>query len=73
MEIRRPVSSGIRAIALLVFSITITAAVLTVMVIDTLAVPSLSASPTLHCTERIQLEPLTLDFFEDCRAGSNLR
>ena len=39
---RRPVASGIRAIALLAVSITITATIATAMLIDTLTAPALT-------------------------------
>ena len=72
MEIRRRVGSTIRATALLVVSITITAAILTAMFIDTLAPTSLAAAP-LHCTKTVYPELLSLKFVEDCRTGSRSR
>jgi len=73
MEIRRRVGSTIRATALLVVSITITAAILTAMFIDTLAPTSLAASAPLHCTKTVYPELLSLTFVEDCRTGSRSR
>ncbi len=67
MEIRRRVSSGIAAIALLVVSITITATILAAMLIDTLAITSLSAAHPLHCSKTVHPEVLTLGFVEVCR------
>jgi hypothetical protein len=66
MEINRRIGSGIRAIALLVVSITITAAILTAVLIDTLATTSLSASTPLHCPKTVHPELQTLEFIEDC-------
>jgi hypothetical protein len=66
MEIRRRVGSGIRTIALLVVSITITATILAAMVIDTLATTSVSASHPLRCSKTIHPEVLTLKLIEDC-------
>lgn len=66
MEIPRRVSSGIATIALLVVSITITATILAAMLIDTLAITSLSASQPLHCSETIHPELQILEFVEDC-------
>jgi hypothetical protein len=73
MEIRRRVGSTIRATALLVVSITITAAILTAMFIDTLAPTSLAAAAPLHCTKTVYPELLSLKFVEDCRTGSRSR
>jgi hypothetical protein len=73
MEIRRRVSSSIRTTALLVVSLTITAAILAAMFIDTLTPTSLSASAPLHCTKTIYPELLALKFVEDCRTGSRTR
>jgi hypothetical protein len=73
MEIRRRTSSSLRAAALLVVSITITAAILAAMLIDTLAPTSLSASAPLHCTKAVYPELLALEFIEDCRTGSRPR
>jgi hypothetical protein len=66
MEIRKSVGSGIRAIALLVVSITITAAILAAMLIDTLAVTSLSVSTPLHCSEAVHPQVQALEFVENC-------
>ena len=66
MEIRERVTSGIRAIALLIVSITVTATVLVALFIDTLAAASLSASPPLHCAKSIHPVVQTLEFIEDC-------
>ena len=66
MRIRSRVGSGIAAIALLVVSITITATILAAMLIDTLAITSLSASRPLHCSETVHAEVLNLEFVEDC-------
>ena len=73
MEIRRRVGSTIRATALLVVSITITAAILMAVFIDTLAPTSLAASAPLHCTKAVYPELLALTFVEDCRTGSRSR
>jgi hypothetical protein len=67
MEIRRRISSGIRTIALLVVSITITATILAAMLIDTLATTSLSAAYPLRCSKLVHPEVLSLVFVEDCR------
>ena len=73
METRRRVGSGVAAIALLVVSITITAAILVAMSVDTLAPASLSASTPLQCTKTIYPEVPSFRLVEDCRAGSKLR
>jgi hypothetical protein len=73
MDIRGRTSSSIRAAALLFVSITITAAVLAAMLIETLAPTSLSASAPLHCTKIVYPELLALEFIEDCRTGSRSR
>lgn len=66
MEIRKYVISGVRTTALLIVSITITAAILAAVCIDTLAPASLSASAPLHCGETVQPVLQTLDFVEIC-------
>ncbi|HKV19496.1 MAG TPA: hypothetical protein VJR50_10715 [Mycobacterium sp.] len=66
MEIRRRVNSGIRAIAVLVVSITITVAVLAAVFIDALAPAKLSASASMHCLEPVQPVLHTLELVEDC-------
>jgi len=66
MELRRRLGSGIRTIALLVISITITATILAAVLIDTLAITSVSASHPLHCSETVHPELQTLEFVEDC-------
>jgi len=66
MEIRGRVSSGVRGIALLVVSITITAAILVAMLVDALATTSLAASNPLHCPKTVHPEMQTLEFIEDC-------
>jgi hypothetical protein len=73
MEIRGRTSPTIRAAALLFVSITITAAILAAMLIETLAPASLSASAPLHCTRIVYPELLALEFIEDCRTGSRSR
>jgi hypothetical protein len=73
MEIRGRVGSTVRAAALLVVSITITATILAAMLIETLAPTSLSASAPLRCTKTVYPELLTLEFIEDCRTGSRSR
>ena len=65
MELRR-VSSGIRAIALLAVSITITAAIVAAILIDTLTAPALSASAPLDCATTVHPVVATLEFIEDC-------
>ncbi len=65
MEIRPGrVASGIRAIALLVLSITITAAIAAAMLIDTLTAPSLSASAPRDCGWEVHPVVATLEFVE---------
>jgi hypothetical protein len=66
METRERVRTSFRAIALLVVSITITAVILVAMLIDTLAITSLSTSNPLHCTDEVHPELQTLEFIEDC-------
>jgi hypothetical protein len=73
MDIRGRTSSSIRAAALLFVSITITAAVLAAMLIETLVPTSMSASAPLHCTRIVYPELLALEFIEDCRTGSRSR
>jgi hypothetical protein len=64
MEIRR-LSSGVRAIALLVVSITMSAAIVAAILIDTLTAPALSASAPLDCATTVH--PVhTLEFIEGC-------
>lgn len=61
MEIRhRRVTSSVRAIALLVLSIMITAAVAAVMLIDALTAPALTAAAPHGCLRAVSpmLEPL---------------
>jgi hypothetical protein len=67
MEIRKRAGSGIRTIALLVVSITITGAILAAMLIDTVAPASLSASTPLPCTKTVQPVLNTLEFVRDCK------
>ena len=65
MEIRpRRVTSGIRAIALLVVSITITAAIAAAMLIDTLTAPTLSASAPQDCAMQVHPVVANLEFVE---------
>ncbi len=65
MEIRpRRVASGIRAIALLVVSITITAAIAAAVLIDTLTAPSLSASAPQDCAMHVHPVVADLEFVE---------
>ena len=65
MEIRRRrVASGIRAIALLVVSITITAAFAAAFLIDTLTVPALTAAGTQGCPRAVHPVLDSLDFVE---------
>ena len=66
MGTRERVTTSLRAVALLVVSITITAAILVAMLIDTLAITSLSASNPLHCADEVHPELQTLEFIEDC-------
>lgn len=66
METRRRVSSAVRSIAVLVVSITITAAILAAVFIDALAPISLSAARPLHCAEPVQPVLQTLEFIEVC-------
>lgn len=66
MEIRRRVVSGLRTTALLIVSITITAAILAAVFVDTLAPVSLSAAAPLHCGETVQPVLQTLEFVEIC-------
>jgi hypothetical protein len=73
MEIRRRVRSSIRATALLVVSISISATMLAAMLIETLGPTSMSASAPLHCTKIVYPELLALEFIEDCRTGSRSR
>lgn len=69
MEIRhRRVASGIRAIALLVVSVTMTAAIAVAMLIDTLAAPALSASAPRDCLRAVQPVVVTLELVDErCR------
>jgi hypothetical protein len=69
MEIRRRrVASGVRAIALLVVSITITAAIAVALLIDTLAAPALSASAPRGCLRAVQPVVVALEFVDGrCR------
>ena len=69
MEIRhRRVASGIRAIALLVVPITITAAIAAAMLIDTLTAPALSASAPRDCLRAVQPVVVTLELVDErCR------
>jgi hypothetical protein len=53
MATRRPLGSGIEAIALLIVSVTITAAIAAAMLVDTLIAPGLSASVALDCRATI--------------------
>ena len=64
MEIRKRVGSGISAIALLVVSITITAAIAAAMLIDTPTVPSVSASASVDCRTKVHPMIETLEFVE---------
>jgi hypothetical protein len=64
MEIRNRVGSGIRGIALLVVSITITAAIAAAMLIDTPPVPSVSASAPTNCRTKVHPMIETLEFVE---------
>lgn len=73
MEIRRHISSGIKATAILVVSITITAAILAAVFIDTLAPASLSATAPRPCATAVQPDLQSLEFVEDCRTGFGLR
>ena len=65
MEIRRRrVASGIRAIALLAMSITITAAFAAAMLIDTLTVPALTAAGSQGCPRAVYPVLNSLNFVE---------
>jgi hypothetical protein len=65
MEIRRRrVASGIRAIALLAVSITITAAIAAAMLIDTLTVPALTAAGSQGCPRAVYPVLDSLKFVE---------
>jgi hypothetical protein len=62
MATRRPLSSGIEAIALLIVSVTITAAIAAAMLVDTLIAPGLSASVALDCRATIHPVVHTMEF-----------
>ena len=65
MDIRhRRVASGVRAIALLVVSITITAAILVAVLVDTLAAPTLSASTPPDCRTPVHPVARTIEFVD---------
>jgi hypothetical protein len=65
MEIRhRRVASGIRAIAILVVSITITAAIAAAMLIDTLTAPALMAAGSQGCPKAVHPVLDSLQFVE---------
>ena len=65
MEIRRRrVASGIRAIALLAVSITITAAFAAAILIDTLTVPALTAAGSQGCARAVYPVLDSLKFVE---------
>ena len=60
----RRLASGIRALALLVVSITITATIAAAMLIDTLTAPALSASAPQDCGWEVHPIVATLEFVE---------
>lgn len=63
MDIRhRRVASGIRAIVLLVVSLTITATVLVAVLVDTLTAPALSASAPPDCMTTVHPVARTIEF-----------
>ncbi len=65
MEIRHGrVASGIRAIAILVVSITITAVITAAMLIDTLTAPALSSSAPRDCPRAVQPVVSTLELVD---------
>jgi hypothetical protein len=64
MTIHRRVAAGIRAIAILVVSITISAAILVAAAIDTLTPVSLSAS--MQCLKAVQPVGHGLALVKDC-------
>ncbi len=60
----RRVASGIRAIALLVVSITITAAILVAMLVDTLTAAAVSASAPPDCMTTVHPVAYTIEFVD---------
>ncbi|RDH79873.1 hypothetical protein DVS77_02290 [Mycolicibacterium moriokaense] len=60
---RRRITSGVKAIALLVVSITITTAVMVAMLVDTLTAPRLASAPQ-DCALAVHPVVNTLDFVE---------